>query len=150
MRDLIRTILFCLLNAASTSVVKFGGGSGYCPLFQRDIPGTISGIRLSFDLFLMPHLSSVFLSFSHISSYFLHCNMCGTSLFMWTQFLGQVGVGHNSCLCITFPVGSSFDARCVDHLKRFPGAFAVVFPARTSPHPTALFVEGCHFLPVFK
>ena len=47
------------------------------------------------------------------------------SSFAWTQFLGQVYVGYDPQLCITFPVGSYFADRPVAYLEQLTGAFAI-------------------------
>ena len=53
--------------------------------------------------------------------------MWGLSYFVWPNFLGQAGVGHDPRLCTTFPVGSPFTARRVSRIERLPGAFDIAY-----------------------
>ena len=62
-----------------------------------------------------------------MSSLFLYLNMLGVYSFVWTQFLVQAGVGHDSQLCINLPVGVSFAARHVAHIEWLPVAFYVAY-----------------------
>ena len=111
-------ILFCLLNSASTYFGILGGGSGRCLLRKRGIPCIRAGIRVVSALFLITHLNSVFLSFSHVPSPFLYWDVWEVSSFAWPQFMMQAVVDHEPHLCITSPVGNSSAANCVAHIER--------------------------------
>ena len=58
------------MNSTSKCVVSLGGGSEMRPLYQREMPHRIYGIRVGYDLFLIPHLTSVFLSFPTCHPFF--------------------------------------------------------------------------------
>ena len=106
-----------------------------------------SGIRVNSTLFLIPHLTSVFLSFSHVSSPFLHWNVWGVSPFAWQQFLVQAGLYHDPRFCITFPVGSSFDARWVAHIEWLPVSFDVAY---NSASQSTFFCSVFFSVPIFS
>ena len=110
------------------------------------MPCRRSGIRVNSTLFLIPHLTSVFLSFSHVSSPFLHWNVWGVSPFAWQQFLVQAGLYHDPRFCITFPVGSSFDARWVAHIEWLPVSFDVAY---NSASQSTFFCSVFFSVPIF-
>ena len=80
-----------------------------------------------FSMLLVPHLTSAFLSFLHISYHFFRWNVCAVSSVMWPQFLRQACFVHENCLYITLPVGSYFAGRYLDCPDCFPRAFIVAY-----------------------
>ena len=97
-----------------------------CTLSQREILCRQSVTRVGSTMFLIPHLTSVFLSFYHVSSP-VCIEICESCLPVCPQFMWQAGVDNYPWLYITLPVVSSFAARHVAHLDRLLGSFGVSY-----------------------
>ena len=80
---------------------------------------------LGASLFRYTQLRRAILGFSHIFSPFWHWKMWVKYSEIFPQFLGHVGMGHDSRFAVTFPVSSYLAAIFFAHLGCCGGAFLV-------------------------